>query len=47
MAMGKRRRRAKDLSMYYSGVPSRSAAVAISLRTDERRDNVDFTVPPQ
>jgi len=34
-------------SLYYPGVPSRSAAVAISLRTDERRDNIDFTVPAQ
>jgi hypothetical protein len=34
-------------SLYYPGVPSRSAAVPIVLRTDERRDNINFTVPGQ
>jgi len=34
-------------SLYYPGVQSRSAAVPIKLRTDEHRDNVDFTVPRQ
>jgi hypothetical protein len=33
--------------LYYPGVPSRSAAVPIKLRTDEHRDNIDFTVPAQ
>jgi hypothetical protein len=34
-------------SLYYPGVQSRSAAVPIMLRTDEHRDNVDFTVTRQ
>jgi hypothetical protein len=34
-------------SLYYPGVPSRSAAVPIALRTDERRDNINFTAPAQ
>lgn len=34
-------------SLYYPGVPSRSAAVPIMLRTDELRNNINFTVPAQ
>ena len=34
-------------SLYYPGVQNRSAAAAIVLRTDEKRDNIDFTVPAQ
>jgi hypothetical protein len=34
-------------SLYYPGVQNRSAAAAIALRTDEKRDNIDFSIPPQ
>lgn len=34
-------------SLYYPGVIKRSAAAAIALRTDAKRDNIDFTVPAQ
>jgi hypothetical protein len=33
--------------LYYPGVQNRSAAAAIALRTDEKRDNIDFSIPPQ
>jgi hypothetical protein len=32
-------------SLYYPGVQNRSAAAAIALRTDVKRDNIDFTIP--
>jgi len=34
-------------SLFYPGVQNRSAAAAIVLRTDEKRDNIDFTIPAQ
>lgn len=34
-------------SLYYPGVQNRSAAVAIELRQDETRNNVDFSISPQ
>jgi Carboxypeptidase regulatory-like domain len=32
-------------SLYYPGAHNRSAAATIALRTDEKRDNIDITVP--
>jgi hypothetical protein len=34
-------------SLYYSGVTTRSAALTITLATDEKRKDIDFTVPNQ
>jgi hypothetical protein len=36
-----------EASLYYPGVQNRSAAAIIALRTDEKRDNIDFAVPEQ
>jgi hypothetical protein len=33
--------------LYYPGVSNRAGAMPVTLATDERRDNVDFTVPSQ
>ena len=32
-------------SLYYPGVPNRSEAIFINIRTDEKRTDIDFTVP--
>lgn len=32
-------------SVYYPGAPSRSAAAVITLRTDEKREDIDFIIP--
>ncbi len=33
------------VSLYYPGVPTRGAAVPIVLQTDQKRDNVNFSIP--
>lgn len=33
------------VSLYYPGVPNRSGALAIKLEEDEKRDDLNFTVP--
>jgi hypothetical protein len=35
------------VSLYYPGMLGRSNALVIDLATDEKRDELDFTLPPQ
>ena len=34
-------------SLYYPGMRNRADALVINLATDEKRDDIDFTIPPQ
>jgi hypothetical protein len=34
-------------SLYYPAMPNRSDALVIDLATDEKRDDIDFTIPNQ